>query len=159
MVRNLKGSERYVSYMDDTTPGFGIRVGLRSKTWTVVRGRNRERLTIGKYPDLSLAEARAEAKRLLSTEPEAKALPKTFKEAREEFLEANYTPGSRTKYQVKRSLELHLRVSNFADWPTSTTRTLSGRSTGLWTAPLNSFTRTATGSRASPCMHVKRGSR
>jgi site-specific recombinase XerD len=110
-IRALKGSGQYVTYWDDTTPGFGIRVGMRAKTWTVMRGRNRERVTIGRYPDLSLADARTEAKRLLSTSPEAKAASKTFKEARTTFLDENYRDGSaRTKYQVTRSLERHFKA-------------------------------------------------
>lgn len=110
-IRALKGSDRNATYWDDTTPGFGIRVGTRTKTWTVMRGRNRERVTIGRYPDLSLADARTEAKRLLSTTPEAKAVSKTFKEARTTFLDENYRDGSaRTKYQVTRSLERHFKA-------------------------------------------------
>jgi hypothetical protein len=35
-VRALKPSEGYVTFWDDTTPGFGVRVGKRSKTWTVI---------------------------------------------------------------------------------------------------------------------------
>ncbi len=35
-VRALKPTDGYVSYWDDTTPGFGIRVGKRSKTWMVI---------------------------------------------------------------------------------------------------------------------------
>jgi len=65
-VRALKGSEKYETYWDTQTPAFGIRVGKRTKTWTVMRGRSRERITIGKYPDLSLSDARAEAKKLLA---------------------------------------------------------------------------------------------
>lgn len=89
-VRSLKPTDGYVTYWDDTTPSFGIRVGKKTKTWTIMRGRNRERVSIGRYPDLPLADARAEAKRLLSTVPEAKGIAKTFAEAREEFLDQNY---------------------------------------------------------------------
>jgi hypothetical protein len=56
-VKALKPSQGYVSYWDTVTPGFCVRVGLKAKTWCVVRGRNRERLTIGRYPDLSVAGA------------------------------------------------------------------------------------------------------
>lgn len=89
-VKALKATDKYVSYMDTTTRGFGIRVGLRSKTWIVIRGKSRERTSIGRYPDLSLAEARAEAKKLLSTAPEPKVVSKTWLVARGEFLEQNY---------------------------------------------------------------------
>ncbi|MEJ7925784.1 site-specific integrase [Sphingobium sp. AN641] len=91
-VRALKASETYVTYWDTTTPGFGVRVGKRSKTWTVMRGRTRERLSIGKYGELSLSDARAEAKRLLA-EPASGPKPetKTVKDARTEFLAEHYS--------------------------------------------------------------------
>jgi integrase len=109
-VRALKGSDKYISYWDDTTPGFGIRVGKRSKTWTVMRGKNRERVTIGKYPDLSLADARAEAKKLLSTAPEPKTITKTWADARDEFLKQNYADStSRWPHLVKLTLKREFR--------------------------------------------------
>ena len=64
-VRNLKPAAD-LTYWDDMTPGFGIRVGRRAKTWTVMRGRSRERVTFGRYPNVSLADARIEAKKLLA---------------------------------------------------------------------------------------------
>jgi integrase len=97
-VKALKGSDNYVAYMDTATRGFGIRVGLHRKSWIVIRGEKRERITIGQYPDLSLSEARAEAKRLLAAAPEPKAISKTFKDARDEFL-ASY-PGTRWKLNL-----------------------------------------------------------
>lgn len=90
VLRALKGSEKYETIYDSTTPGFGIRVGKRSKTFVVVRGRNRERISIGRYPDISLSDARKEAKRLLSNEPEAKTGKLTYIDARDEFLRENY---------------------------------------------------------------------
>jgi hypothetical protein len=109
-VRGLKGSAKYISYMDDTTRGFGIRVGLRSKTWIVVRGRKRERITIGKYPDVSLSEARTEAKRLLSTTPVAKPVSITFAAARDQFMVENYRNSkSRWPHLVKLMLTKHFK--------------------------------------------------
>lgn len=108
-VRALKGSDSYKTYWD-STPGFGVRVGKRSKTYIILRGRTRERVSIGKVGDITLAEARAEAKRLLSTSPETKTVTRTFKAAREEFLEEHYREkGTYTKYQVKRVLEKHFK--------------------------------------------------
>src|SRR5690606_36341126 len=71
-------------------PAFGVRVGKRRKTFVIVRGKKRERTTIGYFPDLSVGEARAKAKKLLASEPEPKAAPKTFKEAADQFLKENY---------------------------------------------------------------------
>jgi hypothetical protein len=43
-VRALKGSDTYTTYFDDTLPGFGIRVGKRSRTFIVLRGKQRQRV-------------------------------------------------------------------------------------------------------------------
>lgn len=110
-VKALKGTDRHVSYMDTTTRGFGIRVGLHRKTWIVVRGRNRERVAIGRYPDLSLSDARAEAKRLLSTAAEAKTISMTFAEARSKYLDENYGDSkSRWPHIVKLLLTNHFKA-------------------------------------------------
>ena len=112
-VRGLKGSDKNPKFFDTKTPGFGIRVGLKTKTWIVMRGRNRELVTIGKYPDLSLSVARTEAKKLLSTTPEAKAIDKTWKDARDEFLEDNYKDStSRWPHLVKLKLTNHFKKLN-----------------------------------------------
>jgi integrase len=57
------------SYFDETTPGFGIRVGKARKTWVIMRGQIRQRMRIGHYPAVSLAEARKQAKKLLTEAP------------------------------------------------------------------------------------------
>src|ERR1700685_278300 len=57
------------TYWDETTPGFGIRVGKNRKTWIGMRGQIRQRVRIGHYPALSLADARKEAKKLLIEKP------------------------------------------------------------------------------------------
>jgi integrase len=109
-VRALKGSDKYETFFDTKTPAFGIRVGKKVKTWIVVRGKNRERVTIGRYPDMSLSDARTEAKKLLSTAPEPKQLPMTFAEARVLFLDEHYRgKAPRTKYNVTKLLERHFK--------------------------------------------------
>lgn len=109
-VRNLK-SDQTVSYMDDTTRGFGIRVGKHTKTWVVVRGRERERLSFGKYPDLSLADARTAAKKLLSGEATDKASRMLFRDARTSFVEEHYRgKAERTKAEADRLLAKHFKV-------------------------------------------------
>ncbi len=110
-VRALKGSDKHQKFFDTKTPGFGIRVGKKAKTWICMRGRNRELITIGKYPDLSLADARAEAKKLLSTTPEPKRAPLTFATARTTFLAEHYKDAApRTKYNVTKLLERHFKT-------------------------------------------------
>src|SRR6202166_3194585 len=72
------------TYFDETTPAFGIRVGKNRKTWIVIRGAERVRTRIGHYPALSLADARKEAKKLL-TEPITKTGRMTFQAAYDAF--------------------------------------------------------------------------
>ena len=59
-----------IEYRDTKTPGLALIVGKRAKTWslTYVAPTGRRRITIGRYPDVSLADARqeAEAKRVAS---------------------------------------------------------------------------------------------
>ncbi|MES2044268.1 MAG: Arm DNA-binding domain-containing protein [Pseudomonadota bacterium] len=87
-VKALKASPKSVTYFSDQTPGFGIRVGKRSRTWIVMRGRSRERIRIGAYPQISLTDARKKAMQLLGTD-KAPPKPKTksFREARTQFLD------------------------------------------------------------------------
>ena len=68
------------TYFDETTPAFGLRVGKNRKTWFVIRGRERLRTNIGRYPGTSLADARKEAKKLLLETPKKNANV-TFKAA------------------------------------------------------------------------------
>ena len=51
-------------FFDDSLPGFGLRVAKKSKTFVVLygQGEGRRYKTLGRYPDLSLADARKEAK-------------------------------------------------------------------------------------------------
>jgi hypothetical protein len=109
-VRALKGTNKHISYMDSVTRGFGIRVGKHGKTWIVVRGRQRERVSFGRYPDLPLTDARKEAKKLLSAEPQGTTKNVQFMDARAAFLEEHYRgKAERTKAEAKRLLEKHFR--------------------------------------------------
>ena len=54
-------------YTDDSIPGFGLRVGARSRVFVLTVGRERERITIGKFGPggYTLAEARKKAQSIL----------------------------------------------------------------------------------------------
>jgi hypothetical protein len=52
------------TYYDESTPAFGIRVGKSRKTWFVIRGHQRLRTNIGRYPATSLAKARRDRSNL-----------------------------------------------------------------------------------------------
>ena len=107
-VRSLQGSEN-VTYWDTATPGFGIRVGKHAKTWTIMRGENRQRVSVGRYPETSLSEARAKAKRLLVAEADDTRRI-LFTDARDEFLEVHYK-GSTSDWPmiVRLTLKKHFK--------------------------------------------------
>lgn len=66
-----------------------------------MRGRSRERISVGRVGEISLADARAEARRMLASTPEPKVARKAFGEARALFIEEHYRDkGARTKYQI-----------------------------------------------------------
>ena len=62
-ARAIPGKQ--LTLWDRSLPSFGLRIGAETKTWTVMLGKDRRRMTIGRYPTISLQEARAEARRLI----------------------------------------------------------------------------------------------
>ena|ERR1700680_5051791 len=66
-LRALPFSDVQRDYTDDVLPGLTVRVGKRTKTFMLkVGGRTgRRHYTLGRYPDLSLQEARTKAKGLI----------------------------------------------------------------------------------------------
>ncbi len=96
------------TYYDQTTPAFGLRVGKHRKTWFVIRGRDRLRTNVGQYPTVTLADARKEARKLL-TEMPVKGDRMTFTAAYELFKEAIKSRKPRTQHDYKRVLEKHLQ--------------------------------------------------
>ncbi len=105
----VRGLKEQGYYWDTQLPAFGIRVGKTRKSWTVVHGRGRDRVTLGQYPAMSLADARLAAKRLL-IEPPVRHAAITFPDARSAFIETHYRDkGARTKAEAKRLLEKHFR--------------------------------------------------
>jgi integrase len=67
-VQKLPAPERGQKlYTDDTLPGFGIRVSQGgSRSFVVILGAERRRITIGRYPIVSLAKARERARTILA---------------------------------------------------------------------------------------------
>lgn len=67
-LKRLKVPDRgQVTYTDDTLSGFGVRVSSAgTKAFVLVYGRNRRRVTIGRYPTITLADARGRARELLA---------------------------------------------------------------------------------------------
>lgn len=87
---------------DDTLKGFGVRVGKSSKTFIVLIESGR-RKKIGRYPVISLAKARSEAKRILAEKALGKIHPThtAFEDARDAFLKdcSHLRPLTRNLYR------------------------------------------------------------
>ena len=70
-IKALKPCDPHQTFYDQSLPGFGVRVGKRRKTFIVMKGRERTRISLGHFPETTLAEARAAAKKILAgTEPQ-----------------------------------------------------------------------------------------
>lgn len=113
-VRALKPPEKgQRSYWDDTVSGFGVRVSQGgTKSFVVMHGKDRSLTTIGRYPVLSLSEARSEAKRLLAEVTLGKRRPKSISptDAVARFLEACATKNKpRTVSDYTRLLNRHFK--------------------------------------------------
>jgi hypothetical protein len=80
-VRNLPVplSGQKVHY-DETLPNFGCRLSQGgTRTFIVRLGTDRQLITIGRYPIISLSDARAEAKRLLAEQTLGKHRPRIMR--------------------------------------------------------------------------------
>jgi integrase len=113
-IRGLRPPPKgQVFYRDKTLPGFGVRVSQGgSKTFVLVHGANRQSTTIGRYPILSLSEARTEAKRFLAekTLGKMRRVSITFGEAQDRFIKACEAKNKpRTIYDYKRVLDRHFK--------------------------------------------------
>ncbi len=97
-IQRLKPEEKGTRYFDDQLPGFGILVGAKAKTFIVMHGRERKVTTIGRYPDMSLKDARQEARRILA-DPTAPKARKTYAEAVEAYLKARKPNVKAVTYQ------------------------------------------------------------
>lgn len=115
-VRKLPLSENgQVTYWDELTPNFGVRCSTRSKSYIVLLGEKRRRKTLGRYPDLSLADARKQAKQLLAASAlegdilfSSQSAPVSFADAKARFLEDSQRRNKpRTFNDYKRLLDRH----------------------------------------------------
>ncbi len=110
LIPPVKGQR---TYTDGTLPGFGVRVASSgTKTFVLVHGRNRRRITIGRYPTISLQEARARARELIAQRVLGKEdlPPIKFEDAIPIFLASQYPEHSlkpRTREEAARVLHKH----------------------------------------------------
>jgi integrase len=112
-VRSLKAPDRgQITYQDRRFPGFGVRVSQGGgKSFVLVHGAKRQRITIGRYPIISLKDAREEARRILAetTLGKRQLARISFTEAKEKFLEeCAQRNRPRTVEEYRRHLERHL---------------------------------------------------
>jgi integrase len=99
-------------HLDARLPSFGIRVGKRRKTWIVIKGKNRTKVSLGQYPAMSLADARRRAMAELSKAPLAyeRAVMPSYPKALAEFHTTHVTGlRPRSAYQLSRNLTRHFQ--------------------------------------------------
>jgi integrase len=123
-IKRMKAPDKgQQTYFDDAVRGFGVRVSQGgSKTFVVLLGKARKRRTIGRYPDISLSEARAMAKRaqadfLLDGEVIAETKPTiSFSNARDRFLaDCDVRTKPRTAAEYRRLLYSHFSFDKSVD--------------------------------------------
>ncbi len=106
-VEHLKSAKTLVTHWDTILPAFGVRVGKSTKTFIAIQNGG-TRIKIGRYPEISLHDARNKARALLSNEP-PKNTPKLFSDALETYYQTyiyrRYKP--RTAQETKRLLGKH----------------------------------------------------
>lgn len=109
-----------VTHWDELTPGFGLRCSAKSKSFVVMFGEKRRLKTLGRYPSLSLSEARAEARRFFVRYAEGAQVPSessvSFDNAKERFLrdcEGRNKP--RTVADYRRLLNKHFQFADNLD--------------------------------------------
>jgi integrase len=109
-LRSLKSDQR-TDFWDTKTPGFGVRVGSRSKTFIVKSGNSR--VSLGSYPECSLQEAR---RRALAAKSEVRSSGPTIAvpKALDLFLaQDRWRPQS--KYQINRTLRKYFHWQKNVD--------------------------------------------
>lgn len=85
-IRQLPFAEKgQIRVRDNLLPGFGVTVGTNTKTFFVMYGPERKLKTLGKWPSVSLRDARSQARLILAT-PKPPSRSVTFSEARTAFL-------------------------------------------------------------------------
>jgi len=97
------------THFDDGLRGFGVRVSPGgTRTFVLMHGTDRQLISIGRYPIISLSDARAEAKRMLAERTLGKHRPRSipYAEARDAYLaECEKKNRPHTVYDYRRALE------------------------------------------------------
>lgn len=100
-IQRLKWTGAQVKYWDTALPAFGILVSKTSKSFIVMQGKSRKLQTLGRYPDLSLKDARKRAKLALATfsGDTSTLATKTLLEAKMGFLGASRSKTTNREYE------------------------------------------------------------
>lgn len=110
-VRNAKPLATQYMLWDATLPNFGVRVSPGgTKNFTAMLGARRERISIGRFPIISLAEARVKAKALMAERTLGQHQAKTikFEEAYELFKSQHCArKKARTSHDYTRIIDVH----------------------------------------------------
>lgn len=105
-IRNLSLPERgSQKVFDPSLPGFGLRLTARSRTFIVQSGKERSVTVLGRYPEMTLKEAR-KAAMAIQARPAPKRRPLVKDELRTSFLEHCQTklrPTTIRRYQYSLS--------------------------------------------------------
>lgn len=113
-VQRLKAPEKGQTTVWDTIiRGFGIRLSQGgSRSWIVVKGKARKLTTLGRYPTLTLKDARNRARSLLAsqTTESTTPAPTTFLEAISRFLEAKKKT---TRPNTYKQYSVYVKVFDF----------------------------------------------
>lgn len=111
--RQIPPTKGQRTYFDDSLKGFGLRVSAQgTKSFVLILGRNRKRITIGRYPAISLKEARTRAREIAAERVLGKddLPPLKFGDAIPIFLASHYGDNylkPRTKKETERLLRRH----------------------------------------------------
>jgi hypothetical protein len=111
-LRNLKATGQQYAVYDDTLAGFSVRVSQAgTRTFSLVYGSPRKRITLGRYPLITLSQARDKARKLLAHRMLHGDAPPdlTFDDALTLFLKVHCAEHNRlsTRVQTQRLLRRH----------------------------------------------------
>lgn len=112
-VRSLKTTTKQEKVWDISTPGFGVRVNGTTKSWVVMYGERRQLKTIGRYPSMTLADARKKARKLLAADPEEVTANVSVEDAFGEYERSHGAEhhGARTRHETRRLYERYVQAA------------------------------------------------
>lgn len=86
---SIKSTTGPAMLWDASLAGFGVRIGKSAKTFIVLLDNKGRRQKLGRYPTLTLSQARTEAKRILAEKQLGRIKPKftAFEDAKDAYLE------------------------------------------------------------------------